>query len=176
MKLNATLLNLFTICPRECWLHAQGITMEHTSELVYDGKLLHETSYPQRAERYTEVELKADFAGNELAGKIDFFDKKEKIIHETKRGNKVEAAHEMQVKFYIWLFALNGMQGVSGKIEYPRLRQTTDVSLSDEDEKFLQSIIPKIGQTLQSETCPPLLHAKICRSCSYFEFCYSSEL
>ena len=176
MKLNATLLNLFTICPRECWLHAQGITMEHTSELVYDGKLLHETSYPQRTERYTEVELKAEFAGNELAGKIDFFDKKEKIIHETKRGNKVEAAHEMQVKFYIWLFALNGMQGVSGKIEYPRLRQTTDVSLSDEDEKYLQSIIPKIERTLQSETCPPLLHAKVCKSCSYFEFCYSSEL
>ena len=39
--------------------------MEHTSDTVYDGKLIHENSYPQRAERYQEVEI---------AGiKIDFY-------------------------------------------------------------------------------------------------------
>ncbi|WP_455103370.1 Dna2/Cas4 domain-containing protein, partial [Phocaeicola abscessus] len=55
MNVNATLINLYVVCPRECWLHANGINMEHTSDTVYDGKLLHETSYPQRAERYEEM-------------------------------------------------------------------------------------------------------------------------
>ena len=38
--------------------------MEHTSDLVYEGKLIHETSYPQRSERYEELEIdgiKIDF-------------------------------------------------------------------------------------------------------------------
>jgi CRISPR-associated exonuclease Cas4 len=52
MTINATLINLYHVCHREMWLHANGIRMEHTSDTVYDGKLLHETSYPQRAEKY----------------------------------------------------------------------------------------------------------------------------
>ena len=31
--------------------------MEHNSETVADGKLLYETSYPQRAEKYSEIEM-----------------------------------------------------------------------------------------------------------------------
>nr|MBP8945773.1 Dna2/Cas4 domain-containing protein [Paludibacteraceae bacterium] len=43
MQVNATLINLYHVCKRECWLHANGIRFEHTSDLVYDGKLIHET-------------------------------------------------------------------------------------------------------------------------------------
>jgi CRISPR-associated exonuclease Cas4 len=42
--------------------------MEHTSDLVYDGKLIHETSYPQRPERYEEISINGC--------KIDFYDAK----------------------------------------------------------------------------------------------------
>jgi len=31
--------------------------MEHTSDLVYEGKLIHEESYPQRSAKYEEVEI-----------------------------------------------------------------------------------------------------------------------
>src|SRR5680860_677908 len=133
MNINATLINLHTVCPRECWLHANGINMEHTSDTVYDGALLHETSYPQRAQKYTEIELSAEWDGTALSGKIDFYDQKQKTIHETKRGKSVEEAHTWQVKFYIWLLELNGVEGAIGKIEYPRLRKTTEVFLTEPD-------------------------------------------
>ncbi len=101
--------------------------MEHTSDIVYDGKLLHESSYPQRANKYSEIELHYRWNGVSLQGKVDFYDRKHKIIHETKRSNKVEEAHEWQVKFYIWLFELNGIQDVEGRIEYPKLRIISEV-------------------------------------------------
>jgi len=175
-SINATLINLYHVCPRECWLHTNGINMEQTSDMVYDGKLLHETSYPQRAEKYTEISLSATmFEGISLSGKMDFYDSKEKVIHETKRGNTVEEAHEWQVKFYIWLLDLNGIAGASAILEYPKLRQTTHVSLTEKDREYLQTTIHKIADLIEDETCPPKAKIKFCKSCSYHDFCWIEE-
>jgi CRISPR-associated exonuclease Cas4 len=103
MNINATLLNLYHICKREMWLHANGIRMEHTSDTVAEGKLIGETSYSQRAEKYTEIEIGGS--------KIDFYDAKNKVIHEVKKSDSMEEAHEWQVKYYIWLLQQNGIEG-----------------------------------------------------------------
>ncbi|MDR1898168.1 MAG: CRISPR-associated protein Cas4, partial [Prevotellaceae bacterium] len=60
-------------------MFANGINMEHTSDLVYEGKMLHETSYPQRPERYSELEIDGI--------KIDYYDARNKIIHEIKKSD-----------------------------------------------------------------------------------------
>lgn len=175
MTITATLINLYHVCQRECWLHANGINMEHTSNTVADGKLLHETSYPQRAEKGTEIELSANSQGLSLSGKIDFYDSKQKVIHEIKRSDKAEDAHEWQVKFYIWLLELNGVEEASGMLEYPKLRETKQVSLSGDDKVYLQSASNRITALVGAEQCPPVINAKICKSCSYFDFCYIGE-
>ena len=150
--------------------------MEHTSDTVYDGKLLHETSYPQRSEKYTEIELSAALNGEiSLTGKIDFYDANEKVIHETKRSDKVEEAHEWQVKYYIWLLELNGIEGARAILEYPTLRHKSVVMLNEADEQHLLNIISAIVQVKESDTCPPKINAKICKSCSYYELCYIDE-
>ncbi|MEZ4968879.1 MAG: CRISPR-associated protein Cas4 [Flavobacteriaceae bacterium] len=175
MTVNATLINLYNVCHRECWLHYNGINMEHTSDTVYDGKLLHETSYPQRAEKYSEIELSIPWQGMTLTGKVDFYEHKKKVIHETKRGKTVEEAHLWQVKFYIWLFELNGVEDVTGHIEYPKLRKTTEVILSCTDVAFLQETIKDIHKLLRQDNCPPIINSKICKKCSYYQLCYIDE-
>lgn len=167
MSITGTLINLFHVCKREMWLHANGIRMEHTSETVADGKLLHESSYPQRAEKYSEIEIGGS--------KIDFYDAKNKLIHETKRGDTIEQAHEWQVKYYIWLLEQNGIDGVRGIIEYPRLRETKQVAFSEEDRLYLEKTIQHIEELLKADTCPPRIHKKFCKSCSYFDFCWIEE-
>ena len=77
INVTGTLINLYQVCKRETWLHANGIRMEHTSDVVMEGKLVHETSYPNRAARYEEVRI-----GGSV---IDFYDPKEKVIHEIKK-------------------------------------------------------------------------------------------
>ena len=150
--------------------------MEHTSEIVADGKLLHESSYPQRAEKYREIDLSFTFNNKiELFGKIDFYDAKAKIIHEIKRSDKIEDAHEWQVKFYIYLLELNGIEGVNAILEYPKLRITKDVSLSVVDKEYLKVMFIKIAELIESEVCPPRINSKICKSCSYYELCYVEE-
>jgi CRISPR-associated exonuclease Cas4 len=150
--------------------------MEHTSDAVADGKLIHETSYPQRAEKYREINLSFTLDNEvELLGKIDFYDAKEKIIHEIKRSDKIEEAHEWQVKFYIYLLELNGIEGVTALLEYPKLRIIKEVSLSFVDKEYLKVIFIKITGLMKSQICPPRINSKICKSCSYYELCYVEE-
>ncbi len=167
MPISATLVNLYHVCKRELWLHANGIRMEHTSDTVYEGKLIGETTYPQRPEKYTEIEIGGS--------KIDFYDAKNKVVHEIKKSDKAEEAHVWQVKYYLWLLKQHGIAGASGLLEYPKLRQTHTVQLTATDEAYLQQVITAVEAITQSENCPPVLNSKICKSCSYFDFCYSND-
>ncbi|MBL1411485.1 Dna2/Cas4 domain-containing protein [Sphingobacterium faecale] len=96
-------------------------------------------------------------------------------FHETKRRNKVEEAHTWQVKFYLWLLHLNGVEDGTGIIEYPLLRQTNTVELTKEDIVQLNESVVKISNLQQSEQCPSVINEKICKSCSYYELCYIDE-
>lgn len=167
MQLTATHINYFFICHRKLWLFANGINMEHTSDTVAEGKLIGETTYPQRPAKYTEVEIGGS--------KIDFYDAKNKVIHEIKKSDKAEEAHEWQVKYYIWLLAQAGVEDVTGILEYPKLRETKEVQFTASDEAYLKSAMAQISTLVGSDFCPPVINSKICKRCSYHDFCYVSE-
>lgn len=168
MNISGTHFNYFQVCKRKLWLFSNGISMEHTSDLVYEGKLIHEESYPQRSERYEEIEIDGI--------KVDFYDAKHKVIHEIKKSDKVEKAHEWQLKYYIYVFERNGIEGVTGILEYPKLRKTDEIFLSDLDREMIREMESEIEKIIESEECPPLERKRICERCSYFEFCFSGEI
>ena len=167
MQLTGTLINLYFVCHRELWLHANGIQMEHTSDIVYEGKLIHETTYPQRSEKYEEVQI-----GNI---KVDFYDAKNKVIHEIKKSDKIDIAHEWQLKYYIYIFEKTGIEGVSGILEYPKLRKTHEIYLSDIDRERIVEIENEISEIINSENCPQKIDSNICKRCSYYDFCWVDE-
>lgn len=175
MNITATHINYFIVCQRKLWLFAHGINMEHTSDTVYDGKLLHETSYPQRNEKHSELNVQAQYGNYKLNGKIDFYDARQRIIHETKRSDKVETAHAWQVKFYLWLLKLNGINDAKAILEYPLLRQTDKIDLMEDDINYLKEAIKQIEDIMNADICPPVINARICKNCSYYELCYVNE-
>lgn len=165
--MTGTHFNYYQVCHRKLWLFANGINMEHTSDLVYEGKLIHEVSYPQRAERYEELEIDGI--------KLDFYDARNKVIHEIKKSDKIEVAHEWQLKYYLYVLERNGIDGVTGILEYPTLRQTDKVILTDADRERIKEIEKDIESIVAGENCPPVINSKICKQCSYYEFCYVEE-
>ena len=165
--ISATLVNLYHICHRELWLHAHEVRMEFFSDAVQDGKLLHETAYPQRAERYREIMLGGS--------KIDFYDPKAKVVHEIKRGSKAHVAHVAQVKYYLWLLEQHGIVGATGLLEYPRLRQTQVVKLLPDDYAAIAAWEADIGRIVGDPRCPPVINKPFCQQCSYYELCYVGE-
>lgn len=167
MLINATHINLYHVCKRELWLHYNGIRMEYNSELVADGKLIGETSYGDRSEKYTELQL-----GNV---KIDFYDARNKVVHEVKRSDKVEHAHLAQVKYYLYRLLLAGVEDATGILEYPTLRQREQVLLTNDDISEIIKWEKEIETICMNEVCPSVINAKICKSCSYQDFCYIQE-
>lgn len=167
MNITGTYFNYYQLCRRKLWLFANGINMEYTSDLVFEGRLIHEDSYPQRSDKYEEIELDGI--------KVDFYDPKQKVIHEIKKSNKVEKAHEWQLKYYIYVFGLHGIGGVTGVLEYPALRKTEAVILSETDKKRIEEMESDIKRIISDDICPPLQKKGICRNCSYFDFCYSGK-
>lgn len=167
MFVTGTHFNYYQVCKRKLWLFANGIQMEHTSDLVYEGKLIHEDSYAQRSSKYEEVELDGI--------KVDYYDTKNRIIHEIKKSNKIESAHEWQLKYYIYIFEKNGIAGVTGILEYPTLRKTQQIELTDIDREEILATEDKIKKIINLETCPEEKKRGICKNCSYYDFCFSGE-
>ncbi len=167
MMITGTHFNYYQLCHRKLWLFANGINMEQESDLVYEGKFVHESSYPQRNSRYEEVEIDGI--------KVDYFDAKRKVIHEIKKSNKVDHAHEWQLKYYMYVFEQHGITGVTGILEYPLLHKTEEIALSDIDREEIRQMKGDIAYAIAQPTCPPLTKKGICKNCSYFEFCYTNE-
>ncbi len=167
MNITGTHIAYLHTCHRKIWLFAKNIQMEQTSELVSEGKLIDETTYPQRSERYTQIELEGI--------KIDYFDNKTNTIHETKKSDKIESAHEAQVKYYIWRLEQEGLTGVKGVIEYPKLRHITPVEIKDSDRINIPKQILEIQNIISLENCPDVINSPICKKCAYYEFCYINE-
>lgn len=165
--MTGTQFNYYQICHRKLWLFSNGINMEHTSDLVYEGKLIHETTYPQRSERYEELEIEGI--------KIDFYDARNKVIHEIKKSDKIEVAHEWQLKYYIYVLERQGVEGVTGLLEYPTMRHTAKVELTEADRQYIIRTEKEIEALINANECPPAINSKICNNCSYYEFCYASE-
>jgi CRISPR-associated exonuclease Cas4 len=168
LQITGTHIAYLHLCHRKLWLFANGINMEHTSDTVAEGKLIGETSYQGRAEKFTEIEIDGV--------KIDFYDAKNKIIHEVKKSSSMEEAHIAQVKYYIYKLSQKGIDDVKGVLEYPKLKQREEVRLTEEDKKEIPQWEKEVNTILSNDQCPNVIHSSICKSCSYHDFCYASEL
>jgi len=141
--------------------------MESNSELVYEGKLIHETSYPRRSEKYQEIAIDGI--------KIDYYDPKNKVVHEIKKSDKHEEAHEWQVRYYLYVLDRNGIAEATGLLEYPRLHKTSEVFLTAPDKEMIAEMLISIESIIASETCPARIPKTRCKNCSYYDFCWSGE-
>ncbi len=168
MTTTATLISYLHTCRRKLWLHAHEIRMEHTSDLVAEGKLIGETTYERRSDQYTQVELDGI--------KIDFYDPRTRTVHETKRGRAIETAHRAQVQYYLYKLHRHGATDASGLIEYPDLRQTEPVApLTAADLPMIENWEAEVQRIVAQEVCPPVIRKPFCKKCAYYDLCYIGE-
>ena len=168
MRITASHIVYLLVCHRKLWLFANGVEMEHFSEHVLEGRLIHTTTYPRRSSQYVEVQIDGI--------KIDFYDPRTRTVHETKRGRAIEAAHRAQVQYYLYKLGQHGVAGASGLIEYPDLRRTEPVAaLTDADVETISGWEQAVAEIVAREQCPPVINKPICKNCAYCDLCYAGE-
>jgi len=140
--------------------------MENATSNVHiaEGNFIDETTYSQRAKKWTALDL-----GHV---KIDYFDPKNLIIKEVKKSTKLEHVHIAQVKYYIQVMEGRGVSGITGLIEYPKSKKTTEVLYTDNDRSDMVKWLQEIRRICALEECPTLIKKTYCRSCAYRDFCF----
>lgn len=139
--------------------------MEQTSEAVAMGKFISESTYERKKH---EIHITDD--EDEIV--LDFFDNKTNTIHEVKKSDKMEYAHIWQVKFYISVLERKGIEGVTGEIDYPKLREKIKVILTEQDRLEIEKIRAQINQLVKLELPPSIINKPFCKQCSYYDLCY----
>ena len=74
---------------------------------------------------------------------IDFI-REHQELHEIKKSKAIEEAGIWQVKYYLYYLEERGVKNIKGKIDYPLMKKTLLVELSEQDREKLKSIIDEI--------------------------------
>ena len=151
----------YEVCKRKLWYFINEIQLEENNSNVILGKLLEENTYTR-----DEKKINIDGVIN-----IDFIRSK-KVLHEIKKSNSIEPASLLQVQYYLYYLEKKGLIGLKGILDYPLLKQTVEVNLTDKDRENLDNIIIGIKEILRKESPPTLEKKGICRKCAYFDLCF----
>jgi CRISPR-associated exonuclease Cas4 len=154
-----TQVNYYFVCKRKLWLFSRNFDMEHSSDLVLLGKLLHESSYPRKSKEIDLGPIKIDF----LARGCE--------VHDIKRSKRIEDAHVYQMLYYLYWLKARGIEA-KGVIDYPLLRRRQAVELTEEKEKEIEKVLDDVRQTLSNPAPPAVEKKSYCKKCSYYELCW----
>lgn len=162
-KINGTQINYYFICKTKLWLFSHNIQLEHESENVKLGKLLHEDSFKREKDYLIDNLINVDFI--KISDSIE--------IHEVKKTEKMDNSHEFQLLYYMfYLKNEKDIDNIRGFLDYPKNRKKKEVFLTKEKEDELVKIIEDIDNIIKNNLPKPK-KSKICRKCAYFEFCFS---
>lgn len=162
-RITGVKVNYYFVCKRKLWLFSHYLSMEHTSDYVSLGKLLHEQSFQQ--------EEKKELLIDNLI-RVDFIDSKG-VIHDVKSSRTMEKAHVYQILYYLYYLKQKGIDGLTGEINYPKVKRKTQVELDSEKEDEIEELIQEITGIEQMEVPPIVEQTSLCKPCSYAELCWS---
>lgn len=147
------------------WYFCNHLEMEQNHENVALGKFISESTYERKNHEIQISDGRHDIV-------LDFYDRKTRTIHEVKKSDKMEEVHVWQVKYYISVLEGNGVEGVKGEINYPKLRQNVTVTLSDGDRQELRRIEGEMTAIIRSTVPPEVINKPFCKKCAYYDLCY----
>ena len=161
--INGTQINYYFICKTKLWLFSHNIKLEHESDNVRLGKILHEDSFKREKDYLIDNLINVDF--------IKFTDSVE--IHEVKKTQKMEKSHEYQLLYYMhYLKNEKDIDNIKGFLNYPKNRKKEEIFLTEEKEEKLIEIIKEINKINEGKMPKPK-KKRICNKCAYLEFCFS---
>ena len=162
-KINGTQINYYFICKTKLWLFSHNIQLEHQSENVKLGKILHEDSFKREKDYLIDNLINVDFI--KITDSIE--------IHEVKKSQKMDKSHEFQLLYYMhYLKNEKDIGNIKGFLNYPNSRKKEEIFLTKKKEEELIKIIEDINVINDGEMPKPK-KKRICNKCAYFEFCFS---
>lgn len=164
LKVQGIKFNYYYVCKRKLWLFDKGISMEHSSDRVLQGKVVHENSYTRASHKEMLIDDKI---------KIDIIEGD--TVKEVKISSKMKKSDEMQLLYYLFYLKALGINK-KGTINYVKERRIEEVELTEEKEAEIKNTLLDIKALLSESKPPKVIKLPYCTKCAYFEFCYVKEV
>jgi CRISPR-associated exonuclease Cas4 len=167
-EFTGTQVNYYAICHRKLWLFSHGVQMERENENVQVGKLIGESTYKREQK---EIAIDDRIVIDWMETKVN--PDGSLTLHETKKSKAFDAAHRLQVLYYLFYLKHKGV-AARGEIDYPLLKKTEKIQLTPQSESEVVQTLDGVACVVSLPDAPPRLDNKrVCQSCAYFELCWS---
>ncbi|AAB91227.1 MULTISPECIES: CRISPR-associated protein Cas4 [Archaeoglobus] len=156
-----TEVSYYFVCKTKLWLFSRNIAMEHESDSVKLGKLVHRQHFSRddKEVRIGRVALDIVRRGEELE------------VVEVKKSDRMEKADYYQLAYYLYYLSKHGVRA-RGRISYPKSRKNVSVELDENLLVKLKSILEEI-KAIKSSSMPKPEKKSYCTKCAYYELCFS---
>lgn len=159
--ITGVMIYYYKVCHRKLWYFYHEIQMEQDNQNVQIGRVLDENTY-KREDKYINIDNVIN---------VDFIRTKG-VLHEVKKSKKIEHASILQMKYYLYYMNKKGVTHLTGKIDYPLVKESVDVVLTEDDITMIETILIDIEKIVAEPVPSPLNKKNICKSCAYFDLCY----
>ena len=162
-EVTGTLVWYYAICPREAWLMAHEIEPEKDFDLLAEGRLNQEAHYKRATKELALPGMRLDQVRRE-DGKL--------IVSEVKKSSRFLPATRLQLGYYLWRLAEEGMEA-SGEILVPEERKRETMELTPELGTEIEALVARIEALVREPAPPAAVKIPFCKKCAYAEFCWS---
>ncbi len=162
VKVNGYLVQAFSICRRQVWLLARGVTAEQSNESLTFGRLVDQNSYARERHQVGFGDNKFDFvqgADGEL------------VVCEVKKSSRAERSARLQLAHYLYDLQKAGIEA-RGVLMFPTEKKRVEVELTNALKAELDCVYAEIESLAQRNVPPPAEHCKYCGKCAYAEYCW----
>lgn len=162
VKVNGYLVQAFSICQRQVWLLARGVTAEQSNESLTLGRLVDQNSYARERHQVGFGDNKFDFvqgADGEL------------VVCEVKKSSRAERSARLQLAHYLYDLQKAGIEA-RGVLMFPTEKKRVEVELTDALKAELDCVYAEIESLAQRNVPPPAEHCRYCGKCAYAEYCW----
>lgn len=160
-EISGLMVYYYFVCKRKLWYFINHVGMEQNSELVKIGSIIDEDTYnKERKQILIDNTINIDFITDKV------------VLHEVKKSRAIDIAGIWQVKYYMYYLEQKGIKDIMAKIDYPLLKKTEEVILTNEDREKLENVIDNIKKIIQEQKPEDVINSKICKNCSYHDICY----
>lgn len=159
-----SLVQAYSICPRQAWLMGRQITPDEDNVYLQLGRLIQSQSYSRERK-----ELRFEHMVLDVIRRED----KTFVVAEVKKSSRASEAARLQLGFYLYELKRMGIEA-EGELLFPEERYRETVVLDENLEREIEEIKKKI-QDLLHQPFPPRLEerGRFCGKCAYNEFCWA---
>ena len=162
VKVNGYLVQAFSICRRQVWLLARGVTAEQSNESLALGRLVDQNSYARERHQVAFGDNKFDFVQG-TDGEL--------VICEVKKSSRAERSARLQLAHYLYDLQKAGIEA-RGVLMFPTEKKRVEVELTDETIAELDSLYAEIDALVRKASPPAAEFCRYCSKCAYAEYCW----